>query len=420
MTATSSSRDVPPSQLPSQAGPPLVAIAGPALASGTGPIIQEIEDDVAWSVSQSIELSSAEGRAVKKHFPKWIHNGNSRSDTAKRLNAGTLQVEEGFIIIYSATHLAHFLLYKSDSKEIAERAVKHAGERDALMMKNDQAYLPKSINGLDVLVNCGNRSANGAEDGADCMSIEGKIGRWIVAPAQTHASIAYRGSKDLNDRLGDATIGRDDIVEGIDDGDGWILCKKENGEPAQSSVAGPSSEGAAASIAAAFEKNSEPAQSSVSRPSSEEAAASIAAAFEKEEAQFYDLLMCQCVAIFGSDELTREQAKLLFRRAGLDEKVLKAIMSKDRSKGLDAQKMKRLGRLTAHVQADRARFAPAAPSLLSSFANGLSSSLAEVDETLPEQLPKLEGISWNGSKVGVSEDAMRALQNLPPASNSGT
>jgi len=73
-------------------------------------------------------------------------------------------------------------------------------------------YLPKIIDGQKVLV-------------------EEKNGRWRVTPSKDYPGIAFRASKRLDDLIKKG-IDRGQLIEAVDEGDGWVRCQNPKAKEA--------------------------------------------------------------------------------------------------------------------------------------------------------------------------------------------
>lgn len=73
-------------------------------------------------------------------------------------------------------------------------------------------YLPKIIDGQKVLV-------------------EEKNGRWRVTPSKDYPGIAFRASKRLDDLIKKG-VDRGQVVDAVDEGDGWVRCQNPNARAA--------------------------------------------------------------------------------------------------------------------------------------------------------------------------------------------
>merc|ERR1719215_2424845 len=62
----------------------------------------------------------------------------------------------------------------------------------------------------------------------DIVLVEEMSGTWRVTPAQSFEALAFRASKHLDDNM-DESIRQGTLVEGVDEGDGWVRCQLPKG-----------------------------------------------------------------------------------------------------------------------------------------------------------------------------------------------
>lgn len=117
--------------------------------------------------------------------------------------------------------------------------------------------------------------------------------------------------------------------------------------------------------------------------------------FAKEESKFYEALLVAVCPYFG-EVLTREQAKIIFGHACLEEWQLDAVLDEVGNTSIDAETLQRLGRLVASLQADPETFKDGA----GFFSAG---RLTDAIRQRPaDRLPKISGVSWNADRGRVN------------------